>query len=156
MKIEDFKNTTPEFVVKDYFVGDLRAYGLVKDRSGNIIKSFKASMKGTIDENGVITLDEDFIYNNGEKQKRVWTLKPNDDGTYNGTANDIVGTALLQSIGNTVMIDYTMIVPYGNGTINLDVKDWLHLQEDGVIINHSQMKKFGFKVGELVITIIKD
>ena len=58
--------------------------------------------------------------------------------------------------GNTVMIDYTMEVPYGDGTIDIDVRDWLHLQDDGVIINHSKMKKFGFEVGELVITIIKE
>ena len=58
--------------------------------------------------------------------------------------------------GNTVMIDYVMRVPYSNTTIDISVRDWLHLQEDGVIINHSKMKKFGFNVGELVITIIKD
>lgn len=54
------------------------------------------------------------------------------------------------------MMDYTMEIPYNGSTINIDVKDWLHLQEDGVIINHSKMKKFGITVGELVITIIKD
>ena len=58
--------------------------------------------------------------------------------------------------GNTVMIDYVMRVPYNDSTIDINVRDWLHLQEDGVIINHSKMKKFGFEVGELVITIIKD
>ncbi len=62
----------------------------------------------------------------------------------------------MQALGNTVMIDYVMRVPYNNSTIDISVKDWLHLQEDGVIINHSKMKKFGFTVGELVITIIKD
>lgn len=40
--------------------------------------------------------------------------------------------------------------------MDIDVRDWLHLQEDGVILNHSKMRKFGFGVGELVITIIKD
>ena len=58
--------------------------------------------------------------------------------------------------GNTVMIDYVMTVPYKDTTIDISVRDWLHLQEDGVILNHSKMKKFGFEVGELVITIIKD
>jgi len=58
--------------------------------------------------------------------------------------------------GNTVMIDYVMRVPYKDSTIHISVRDWLHLQEDGVILNHSKMKKFGFEVGELVITIIKD
>jgi len=76
-------------------------------------------------------------------------------GTYIGTASDIVGDAVLKSLGNTVMMNYTMRVPYGKSTIDINVKDWLHLQEDGIIINHSKMKKFGFTVGELVITIIK-
>jgi len=48
-----------------------------------------------------------------------------------------------------------MRIPYKDSTIDIDVRDWLHLQEDGVILNHSKMKKFGFEVGELVITIIK-
>ena len=30
MKIEDFNNTSPEFIPQEYFNGKLRAYGLVK------------------------------------------------------------------------------------------------------------------------------
>ncbi|MGA1932198.1 DUF3833 domain-containing protein [Arcobacter sp. YIC-464] len=156
MKLEDFNNKTPKFIVKEYFNGELKAYGLVKDRSGKIIKSFKAKMIGSWDDDGVGTLDEYFVYDDGEKQRRVWTLIPTkNENEYIGTASDIVGQGILKSNGNTVMIDYTMEVPYNNSIINIDVKDWLHLQEDGVIINHSKMKKFGFTVGELVITIIK-
>ncbi|MGB5793398.1 DUF3833 family protein, partial [Poseidonibacter sp.] len=134
----------------------LRAYGMVKDRSGKIIKTFKGDLVGSWDENGVGTLDEKFVYDNGEKQRRVWTLKPIGDNKFEGTAGDIVGVAQMIAKGNTVMIDYTMRVPYNDSTIDINVKDWLHLQEDGVILNHSKMKKFGFTVGELVITIIKD
>jgi hypothetical protein len=129
---------------------------MVKDRSGKIIKTFKGDLFGSWDENGVGTLDEKFVYDNGEKQTRVWTLTPDKPNTFIGTAGDIVGEAQMIANGNTVMIDYTMKVPYNDSTIDINVKDWLHLQEDGVILNHSKMKKFGFVVGELVITIIKD
>ena len=156
MQIEDFTNKKPNFIPQEYFDGKLRAYGMVKDRSGNIIKTFKGDLVGSWDENGVGTLDEKFVYDNGETQTRVWTLRPTTDKTFIGTAGDIVGEAYMIANGNTVMIDYTMTVPYNNTTIDIDVKDWLHLQEDGVILNHSKMKKFGFTVGELVITIIKD
>ncbi|MEA1954813.1 MAG: DUF3833 family protein [Campylobacterota bacterium] len=44
----------------------------------------------------------------------------------------------------------------GDTTIDISVRDWLHLQEDGVILNHSKMKKFRFEVGGLVIIIIKN
>ena len=156
MKIEDFNNTKPEFVPQDYFNGKLRAYGIVKDRSGKIIRSFKGEMIGSWDKNGVGTLDEFFVYDDGEEMKRVWTLKPIENKKFIATANDIVGESPMIANGNTVMIDYVMRTPYKNSTIDLSVQDWLHLQDDGVIINHSKLKKFGFIVGEIVITIIKD
>jgi len=156
MEIEDFSEATPTSVPEQYFNGELTAYGIVKDRSGKIIRSFKGDLVGSWDKNGVGTLDESFVYNDGETQKRIWTLTPNGSNSYIGTAGDIVGEAQMRNAGNTVMIDYTMRVPYGkDDTIDINVRDWLHLQEDGVIINHSKMKKFGFEVGELVITIIK-
>lgn len=156
MQIEDFSKTTPEFVPQQYFDGPMTAYGMVKDRDGKILRTFKGKLVGSWDAQGVGTLDEKFVYSDGETQTRVWKLKPTGAKTFIGTAGDIVGEAQMVANGNTVMIDYTMRVPYKNSTIDIQVRDWLHLQEDGVILNHSKMKKFGFEVGELVITIIKD
>ena len=79
MKIEDFNNTSPEFIPQEYFNGKLRAYGLVKDRSGKITRTFKGTMIGSWDKDGVGTLDEYFVYNDGEEMKRVWTLRPTAD-----------------------------------------------------------------------------
>ena len=155
MELGDFDNTTPKFVPEEYFKGKLTAYGLVKNRSGQITRTFKGDLVGHWDENGVGTLEEDFVYDDGEELRRVWTLTPNGENTYIGTAGDIVGEAPMQVNGNTLKIDYTMLVPYDGDTIEIDVVDWLHLQEDGVILNHSKMTKFGVEVGELVITIIK-
>ena len=156
MKIEDFNNTKPEFIPQEYFNGKLRAYGIVKDRSGKITRTFKGEMIGSWDKNGIGTLDEYFVYNDGEEMKRVWTLKPTGDKKFIATANDIIGESPMIANGNTVMLDYVMRTAYKDSTIDLSVQDWLHLQDDGVIINHSKLKKFGFVVGEIVITIIKD
>lgn len=156
MQIDDFKDAKPAFIPQEYFNGPMTAYGMVKDRSGKVVRRFTGKLIGSWDENGVGTLDESFVYDDGETQKRVWTLKPTGDKTFIGTAGDIVGEAQMVAKGNTVMIDYVMRVPYNDSTIDISVRDWLHLQEDGVILNHSKMKKFGFTVGELVITIIKD
>ena len=156
MKIEDFNNTSPEFIPQEYFNGKLRAYGLVKDRSGKITRTFKGTMIGSWDKYGNGKLEEFFVYNDGEKLERTWILKPTQDKKFIATANDIIGESPMIANGNTVMLDYIMRIPYNDSTLDIAVQDWLHLQEDGVIINHSKMKKFGFVVGELVITIIKD
>ena len=156
-QIDDFKDAKPEFIPQEYFNGPMTAYGMVKDRDGKVIRRFKGKLVGSWDKNGVGTLDEKFVYDDGEELTRVWTLTPTGEAkTFIGTAGDIVGDAKMVAKGNTVMIDYVMTVPYKDTTIDISVRDWLHLQEDGVILNHSKMKKFGFEVGELVITIIKD
>lgn len=155
MKIDDFDNKRPKLVLQEYFNGKLLAYGLVKDRNGKIIRTFKGELVGCWDEDGIGILDEKFIYDNGEELLRTWKLVPTGKKTFDATAQDIVGVAKAIVNGNTLMIDYIMRIPYNGSTIDVSIKDWLHLHEDGVIINHSKMKKFGFHVGELVITILK-
>jgi len=156
MRIEDFTDEKPELVLEEYFNGRLTAYGLIKNRSGQITSSFRADFVGSWNEDGVGTLDEVFIYNDGDVQARVWTFEPVGNNRYIGTAPDIVGEADMLVKGNTLRMDYVIRVPYGNRTIDLSVRDWLHLQSDGVILNHSYMRKFGIRVAELVVTIIKD
>ncbi len=156
MRIEDFSDEKPELVLEEYFEGRLTAYGLIKNRRGRITSSFRADFIGSWDEDGIGTLDEVFVYNDGTVQERVWTFAPAGENRYIGTAPDIVGEADMTVKGNTLRMDYVIRVPYGNRTIDLSVEDWLHLQPDGVMLNHSYMRKFGVRVAELVVTIIRD
>ena len=156
MRIEDFANEKPELILEEFFNGRLTAYGLIKDRRGRITSSFRADFVGSWSEEGLGTLDEVFVYNDGDVQERVWTFEPIGDHRYIGTAPDIVGQAEMMVKGNTLRMDYVIRVPYRNRTIDLSVQDWLHLQPDGVILNHAYMRKFGLRVAELVVTIIKD
>ena len=64
MKIDDFANTEPEFNLMQFFEGNVEAWGIVEDRFGNLKRQFKVDMNGTI-KDGVLTLEEDFIYADG-------------------------------------------------------------------------------------------
>ncbi|KIM10164.1 MAG: lipoprotein [Sulfuricurvum sp. PC08-66] len=158
MQLEDFAQTTPTFVPQKVLDGRMTAYGLVKDYNGNIIRTFKGHLVGSWDSTtGEGELKEYFLYSDGEEERRTWHITPTaQEGHYSGTADNVIGTSPIRVVGNTMMLDYTLRIPYNEGTLDIDIRDWLHLQEDGVIINHSKMKKFGITVGELVITIIKD
>jgi len=156
MRLEDFSQSTPEMVLEEYFNGNLTAYGLVKDRSGKITSTFRAAFVGHWNAEGIGKLEEVFVYDNGTVQEREWTFTPAGQNRYVGTAPDIVGQADLLVNGNTLKMEYVIRVPYKDRMIDLAVTDWLHLQPDGVILNHSYMRKFGLRVAELVITIIKD
>ena len=98
MKIENFAETKPEFNLMQFFEGEVKAWGIIEDRFGNLRRQFTVDMKGTV-ENGVLTLEEDFIYADGEKDKRIWKFSKLDSNSYKGLANDIVGEAIAKEQG---------------------------------------------------------
>ena len=155
MRIEDFNQTQPELIPQKFFSGELVMYGLVKDWKGSVIRSFKGQIQASWNEEGIGTLAESFVFNDGEQQNRSWTLKPIDEKTFIATASDVVGKGQFTARGNSMFGRYTLQIPYRNSTIDLNIQDWLHLQEDGIILNHAKMKKFGITVGELIVTMIK-
>ena len=74
MSPEDYKNTEPQIKIEEYFLGDVKAWGIFQGRSGIVKRQFTAEMNGSFDGENFI-LNEDFNWNDGEKQTRKWTIK---------------------------------------------------------------------------------
>ena len=111
MKPEDYKNTKPIIKIEEFFQGNVKAWGMIQGRSGEVKRQFVADMKGEFDGQNLI-LDETFIWNDGEKQKRRWTIKKVGDNRYEGTAPDVVGVAKGVSFGSAFKFEYKLLVPY--------------------------------------------
>lgn len=150
--VDDYAGGTPALVPETFFDGSLTAHGVVKDRSGKVIRRFQADIKAYWN-NGVGTLEEDFLFDDGERDRRVWTLRPTGGGRYTGTAGDVVGEGQLKVVGNSMFLDYVLRIPYGDGTLDLHIDDRMYLVSDTVMLNESSMSKFGFQVGELLLVI---
>lgn len=152
--VDDYQAREPAFAPEDFFNGALTAHGVVKDFSGTAIRHFSADILGCWSE-GVGTLDEDFVFDDGARQKRVWTLTPNGSQTYVGTAGDVVGAGLARWHGNAMFLDYTLRIELESGPIEVKIDDRMYRVSDNVVINESKMRKFGFGVGEILLTIIR-
>jgi hypothetical protein len=148
--IDQYANNNPKFAAKEFFSGSLIAHGIVKDRSGQVIRYFTAELNGEHQDDGTLLLKERFVFNDGEVQYRDWTMA---DST--ATAGDVIGEAQLSSQGNALYIDYTLEIPYKDSTLHVQVDDRMHRVSDNVVINQSYLKKWGFRVGEVILTIIK-
>jgi hypothetical protein len=153
-KLEYYSETTPNADIKEYFNGNIKAWGIVQDWRGRVTTRFDVDMVGSW-ENNVGTLEEDFHYYDGRTQKRIWTIVKKQDGTYEGTAGDIVGKASGKLEGSAVNWTYVMDVPVNGKTYRLKLDDWMWQMNDGVLINRSYLKKFGVTVAELTIFIKK-
>lgn len=149
-----YENNSPKFDIRKYFNGKLEAYGVVKDWRGKITRRFYVTMTGSWKGNEG-TLEESFIFDDGEKQNRTWQLKVTDENNFTGGAGDVVGTAKGQQYGNAVRMDYVLRTPVGNKVYDLTIEDWLYLIDDKHLINESKIKKFGITVGYLTIGFSK-
>lgn len=154
IQVSDYSERDPQMIPEQFFDGDLTAHGIVKNRSGKVIRTFTADIKAYWDEE-YGTLEEDFIFDDGEKQRRVWKLVRQQEGGYIGTAGDVVGDAEGEISGNSMFLEYVLAVPYKDDTINLSIDDRMYLIEPNILVNESVMRKFGFRVGEIVLVIQK-
>ena len=46
MKPEDFKNKEPRLIIEDYLTGNVKAWGVLQNRSGKVIRQFSADLDG--------------------------------------------------------------------------------------------------------------
>ena len=154
VKVSDYADRTPQMMPEEFFNGRLTAHGVIKDRAGKVVRYFNADIKAYW-EGATGTLEEDFVYDNGKKQRRVWTLIRQPDGSYIGTAGDVIGEAAGRIAGNSMFLNYVLEVPYGDGTIHLTMDDRMYLVEPHTLLNETTMYKFGFRVGEVLLVMRK-
>lgn len=152
--LEYYKDTKPEVDIKTYFNGPIKAWGIVQDWRGRVVSRFDINMVGKWEGN-TGTLTEKFSYYDGKKQQRVWTIHKLADGSYEGTAADILDKATGNVLGNAARWNYVMDLPVDNTTYRITFDDWMWQMNDGVLINRSYLKKFGITVSELTIFMQK-
>ena len=150
MKPEDFKDKKPRLIIEEYLSGNVKAWGILQNRSGKITRQFSADLNGKWDGNKLI-LDEKFYWNDGENQTRQWQITKIDEHNYEGTAGDVVGIAKGYSYGPAFKFEYVLLVPVKGRKMKIIFDDWIFLQNDRIAINRATMKKFGFKLAELTV-----
>ncbi|MGQ7847143.1 DUF3833 family protein [Granulosicoccus sp. 3-233] len=155
MKIDTIPINGQDFLVEEYFAGNTRAHGIVLNRGGSPIRYFKVHIEGLWDEQTrTLTLNEDFIFDDGEISQRIWEIKRMEKSRYTGTADDVEGVAIGFSRGNALNWQYTLNIPWKQRTLAVQLDDWMYLQDD-VLINRAVMRKFGVRVGEILIAFDK-
>ena len=155
MKPTDFKDQKPRLIIEEYLSGNVKAWGILQNRSGKVTRQFSATLTGKWDGKQLI-LDEKFNWSDGEVQTRQWKIKKIDEHNYEGSAEDVVGTAKGYSYGPTFKFEYVLLVPVKGKEMKITFDDWIFKQDEKVAINRATMTKFGIKVAELTVFFQKD
>ena len=88
-----------------------------------------------------LTLEEDFLYDDGETQRRVWVIQnlgQSEEGVtlYEGRAADINGVARGEVAGNALHWRYSCAAR-GDTSYDITFNDWIYQQDDHVAINRA-------------------
>jgi hypothetical protein len=107
-----------------------------------------------------LRLVEDFTYEDGATEQRIWTLVKTGDDTWDGTAPGVIGTATGLEQGDRFNWQYEidLPVPSADGTaetLRVTFDDWMWLLADDRLLNLAYVKRFGFDIGTVTISFEK-
>lgn len=154
-ELADYADARPEFELERYFDGRLTAHGIFQDRFGDLRRSFVVDVVGNWDGE-VLTLEEDFVYEDGTTERRVWELTQTSDESWTGTAEGVVGEATGEEAGNAFTWRYSIDLQTPSGPLRATFDDWMWQLDDRVVINRAYVSKYGIEIGQLSIVFRRE
>jgi hypothetical protein len=154
----------PDFILSDYFQGDIKGWGMIQSRlwgqSGRVLSRFDIDLRGdwhkNISGNEGVLWEKFNFYHKNTPLYRTWQLQKISPTDYRGIAADVQKIATGKTNGAAAHWDYQMNIDANGKTYAVSMDDWMYLMHDGVIINKTDIYKFGIKVAELTIFMKKD
>ncbi|MBB4042082.1 hypothetical protein GGR34_003767 [Microvirga flocculans] len=133
-----------EFSLERYFVGKTSAVGSFSAING-FKRSFTVSLRGKW--NGkTLTLVEDFVFDDGERDRKTWRFEKIAKDTYIGKREDVIGETTVTISGNTAHFNYLVDLDAKNKSNRVRFYDTMTLQDDGTVLNTALVTKYGFPV----------
>lgn len=133
-----------------FFAGRTVATGQFQDVFGTVRRRFDVEIEGTV-SGDTLQLVEDFTYEDGSTERRVWTLQKTGPDSWRGTAPGVIGVAAGEERGDTFNWRYTIDLPVPDGTLRVTFDDWMWLVAEDRVLNRAYMSRFGVPIGEVVI-----
>lgn len=152
--VQQYRDAGPALDLPQYFDGVTDAWGIFQRRNRDVARRFHVEIAGTQD-NGVLTLDERFRYDDGSTQQRIWRLERTRDGKWRGTAGDVKGVAQGEAAGYALRWQYALLLPVDGTTYEVQFDDWMFLVDRCTMIGRASMRKFGFELGQVTLMFRK-
>jgi hypothetical protein len=132
------------FVLEEYFVGRSVARGRFRAING-VDRKFDVELLGTWDGR-TLTLTEDFLFEDGARDRKVWRFEKIAPGHYLGRRDDVIGDVDVRIDGPTARFSYRLYLDAENRRNLVRFRDRMTLLADGGVRNTATVFKFGIPV----------
>ena len=136
------------------FEGHTRAVGMFEDRTGRIKRRFTVELVG-IPSGNTLTLDESFIFDDGEHQRRTWSLTRGDSQNFTGTCEDAASLAHGRFDSGRAYLASQLRLAVGSRMIAMTFDDVFYDTGEGTVLNRSTVSKWGIRLGQVLILFRK-
>ncbi len=142
-----------DLALETYFKGKTYAYGKFSAIDGTS-REFRVDLTGRV-RGQTLTLREDFVYTDGERDTKTWIFTKTGPDTYKGTREDVLGETTVKVLGDTARFSYRVdLTPAENPSI-VRFFDKLTLADDGTLRNTALVTKFGFPVARVKVNFAR-
>jgi len=153
--LDDPRLSGRDLDLETFFSGRTVARGQFQDVFGTVRRRFVVEIDGRWDGE-TLTLVEDFTYEDGSTERRVWRLRKTGAETWQGSADGVQGVARGEERGDTFNWSYVIDLPVPSAgsdtdTLRVAFDDWMWLLSEDRLLNRAYMSRFGVPLGEVLI-----
>lgn len=137
-------------MMERFFRGKTTATGSFSAING-IKRQFDVVLTGRV-RGDTLIVREDFVYSDGERDRKTWRFVRTGPATYSGTREDVIGTTTLRVDGNTARFTYLVDLDSGPGKNIVRFYDKMVLADDGrSLTNTAMVWKYVFPVARVKV-----
>jgi hypothetical protein len=141
-----------QLTLVEAFAGRTRGRGVFSAPVANSLRRFTADLDGRL-EGDVLTVVEDFAYDDGQVDRLTWVFRRTGPGTWDGRREDTVGTARVVEADGVIRLTYLADFRSDGAVTRLGFEDVIYPATDGSIVNDGIVTRFGIPVGKVRFVI---
>lgn len=149
LPVAAFATGTPAMRAETFFLGRTSGSGVLQNRAGRPSRTFQVRSIGRAVPGG-ITVAQEIRWNDGDIDRRSWTVRRTGPNSYRGALTDAPGPVTAEAHGNVLRLRYRLRNP------GVYMEQWLYLQPDGrTVLNEGTVSVLGLTVARLSEQIVR-
>lgn len=144
-------------VLEDFFRGKTVGKGAFESKIAGVYRPFTVHLTGSWNpKTFLFRLREDFVYDDGERDTKVWYFEKVAEGRYIGTRSDVRGPVNVSTSGGSLTFSYVADVPTEDGELMaLRFRDTLTRTDRRTVRNTARVYRFGIPIGTVDLTFTR-
>ena len=148
------KAAVPSVPLEQLLAGHFNGSGEFVDKRGGKDRGIDLDIRGSYDAKaGTLTLAEDTLFSDGEKQHKVWIFTRKTAERWTGTRSDVIGEADITIDGSAIRMVYKAHVPRDGKIWDLKFDERYTIASPDLIQFRADVSYLFFTVGEATLTI---